>query len=235
MIDIHCHILPGVDDGPFRQEISLEMASIAAEDGIQVIIATPHTDGVRVNRELVLHGVDHLNQMLVRKQIDLEVITGYEIPYHLAGELSSTHTLGSSRFALIEFPHSYLPADALSTFMRLQDQGLRPIVAHPERNMGVLAQPDRIDELVDTGVQLQLTAASVTGELGPEIQQCSHLLLQKKQVHYVATDSHSPRFRKPVLGKAYKAVARILGRKEADMIFIQNPSSILHRDMGRNP
>lgn len=226
-IDIHCHILPGMDDGPRLLATSLAMASIAANDGIKTIIATPHTDGRRVNRERVKLSVNHLNHELSRENITIKVISGFEIPYHLINELASSHTLGSSKFVLIEFPHNFIPGDAATTLHRLISKGLQPIIAHPERNMDILANPDRVNDLIDTGAKMQVTAAGITGELGPDIQRCSHYLLQKKQVHFIATDSHSPSFRKPVLSGACKIVTRLIGSDQADSIFIRNPGRII--------
>lgn len=223
-----------MDDGPIHLRSSLEMASIAADDGIRTIIATPHTDGIRVNRTSVLAAVTQLNQELVSEGIQVEIIPGFEIPYHLVKELAETHTLGSSNHVLIEFHHRFVPGDALSTLHKLLDKNFQPIIAHPERNMQILENPDRLDDFINAGALLQLTASSITGDMGPDILQCSHLLLQKGYVHFIATDSHSPSFREPVLSKAYKTVTKINGRAMADRIFMQNASSIIHPGINKD-
>lgn len=227
MIDIHCHILPGLDDGPQHLKTSTAMASIAAKDGTRTIIATPHTDGIRVNRDTVAVKVRELNSELDRLSIPLEILPGYEIPYHLVPDLAATHTLAGSKYVLIEFPHTYVPNDALATVYDLIDKGLFPIIAHPERNGGVLAEPDLLINLIEAGALVQLTAASITGELGPDIQQCSVYLLSNSMVHFIATDSHSPSFRKPTLRKAYTLAAKLLGSERTDLIAINNPGKIL--------
>ena len=191
MIDIHCHILPGMDDGPDHLETSLSMARIAAGDGIGTIIATPHTDGIRVNRESVPDRVHDLNRELKRHHIDLAVLPGYEIPYHLLSELAPTHTLAGSNYVLIEFPHAYVPGDAPATVFRLLAQGFIPIIAHPERNRDILRNPDLLENLIEAGALSQLTAVSITGDLGPDIQQCAHSLLVRKMAHFIATDSQA--------------------------------------------
>ena len=227
MIDIHCHILPGLDDGPQRLETSIAMASIAANDGIRVIIATPHTDGIRVNQDTVTRSVKELNHKLEHLDLPLEIVAGFEVPYELVPDLAATHTLDGSNYVLIEFPHTYLPSDALGTIYRLLDQGLQPVIAHPERNGGVLTQPDRLADLVQAGALTQLTAASMTGELGPELQRCSMHLLRNNMVHFIATDSHSPTFRSPVLRKAHTMAAKVLGKEQADLLTTGNPGKIL--------
>ncbi len=227
MIDIHCHILPEIDDGPQRMEISLAMASKAAQDGIEVIIATPHTDGTTVNNITVTAKVSELNNELAQHSIPLEIVAGYEIPYQLVADLATTHTLAGSKYVLIEFPHTYVPKDAISTVYNLITQGLQPIIAHPERNAAVLAQPDLMAELAEAGALSQLTAASITGELGPDLQRCALYLLKNSLAHFIATDSHSPNFRSPVLRKAHAFAKKLIGRQQADLLTIENPAKIL--------
>ncbi|MEA2115030.1 MAG: CpsB/CapC family capsule biosynthesis tyrosine phosphatase [Thermodesulfobacteriota bacterium] len=227
MIDIHCHILAGIDDGADRLQTSLAMATMAARDGITTIIATPHTDGVIVNQRVVQQAVDQLNTELAIRGIDLEIAAGYEIPAHLVCDLQS-HTIADSCYILVEFPHQYLPEDAVETLYTLVQAGRKPIIAHPERNASVLRNPDLLRELVAVGGMVQLTAASVTGDFGPDIQHCANYLLRNQLVHFLATDSHSPTFRKPVLSPARKAAARLIGREEADRLVTDNPQAILN-------
>ena len=227
MIDIHCHILPATDDGPNTMETSLAMAEISAADGIQTIIATPHTDGIRVNRESVIKGVAKLNIELQLNKTPLKVLPGYELPFHLVSELGPTHTLAGSKYLLIEFPHQYIPQGASSTLYNLIYSGFKPIIAHPERNNEVLANPTRLVELVETGALVQLTASSITGDLGPDIQHCAHYLLNNGIGDFIATDSHSPAFRAPVLSKAHVTVKKLLGRKKADLLVMENPRKII--------
>lgn len=234
VIDIHCHILPGLDDGPQRLETSLAMASVALRDNIRVIIATPHTDGVSVNRDTVTAKVIELNSELEQLAMGIEIVAGYEIPYHLVAELAPTHTLAGSRYVLIEYPHTYIPGDARTTIQRLVQQGLQPIIAHPERNGGVLEQPDRLAESIQAGALTQLTAASLTGELGPDLQRCAMYLLSNGLVHFIGTDSHSPSFRTPVLKKAHTMAAKLVGREQADQLTMVNPGRILRAGTARN-
>ena len=227
MIDIHCHILPGIDDGPQSLEISLAMAQAASQDGIKGIIATPHTDGIRVNSTTVSAGVSHFTSAIQKKQIDISIFSGYEIPASLAGSLAAGHTLAGSRYVLVEFPHTHIPPDALAIITSLLGSDLVPIIAHPERNPDILFNPDILGELVDAGALAQLTAVSLLGELGPDIERCSHYLLKNNFVHFIATDSHSPTFRRPVLSRARKLAARIIGQEKADKLVLHNPLAIV--------
>ena len=228
MIDIHCHILPGIDDGADRLQTSLAMATMAARDGITTIIATPHTDGVFVNQTVVQQSVDRLNIKLAEQGIDLVIVAGYEIPANLVCDLQS-YTIADSPYILVEFPHQYLPEDAVETLYTLVQAGRKPIIAHPERNGSVLRNPELLRELVAVGGMVQLTAASVTGDFGPDILHCANYLLRNQLVHFLATDSHSPTFRKPVLSPARKATARLIGREQADKLVIDNPKAILNK------
>ena len=227
MIDIHCHILPGIDDGPEKLKTSLSMAAIAAKDGIHTVIATPHTDGVRVNAEKVADEVIRLNNELQKKKIPLTIFPGYELPYHLMTELAATHTLAGSKYVLVEFPHNYIPTDATDTLYELHESGLIPIIAHPERNRSVIMNPDILADFTYSGILVQITAASITGELGPDIERCAYHLLHNGMTHFIATDSHSPSFRKPVLKKVTKIVSRVVGQEKAEMLVIGNPAKII--------
>ena len=227
MIDIHCHILAALDDGPRRLEISLEMAAIAAEDGIKTIIATPHADGLTVNPGSVETAVLNLQEKLHGRKIALRIAAGFEIPYHLVLELAESHTLAGSRYVLFELPHFQVPPDAPQTIYRLLEQGLWPIIAHPERNSTLIDQPDLLTGLIEAGALVQLTAASITGALGPDVQRCAHYLLNRRQAHFIATDSHSPTFRTPVLRSARKIAARLLNSELAAALVEDNPARIL--------
>lgn len=227
MIDIHCHILPSIDDGPEKLKTSLSMAKIAVKDGIHTVIATPHTEGIRVNAKRVAIAVESLNHELQKKKIPLTILPGHEIPFHLITELADTHTLVGSKYVLVEFPHNFVPPDAADTLFELQSSGLIPIIAHPERNRSVIMNPDILADFIFSGNLVQITAASITGELGPDIERCAYHLLQNNMTHFIATDSHSPSFRKPVLKKAAKTVTRLIGTEKAEMLVIGNPAKII--------
>jgi len=227
VIDIHCHIAPGLDDGSQDLATSLVMAERAAADGIRVIIATPHTNGVFPTPERLALEVGNLNREISSRRLSVVIVPGFEIPHSLALDLAATHTLAGSGYLLIEFPHAYLPAGAVRLITDLVNRGYQPIIAHPERNGDVLAAPGRLVELVEAGAQIQLTAASVTGDFGPDCQRCAHYLLTRGLTHYIATDSHSPSFRTPVLRKARTLVEKLLGPEQAALLTDGNPLKIV--------
>jgi protein-tyrosine phosphatase len=203
------------------------MAAAAADDGITTIIATPHTDGIRVGKNSVEDGVRLLNTALQGENLGVEILAGYEIPSYLFASLGKTHTLAGSSYVLVEFPHTHLPADAMATVTEAIANKLRPIIAHPERNPDILARPALLEGLTDAGALAQLTAASLIGEEGPDIQHCSHHLLKKGLVHFIATDSHSPSFRRPVLSEARRVAEKIVGPDAAAALMTANPERII--------
>jgi protein-tyrosine phosphatase len=216
-----------MDDGPRSIATSLAMAQIAAEDGISVVIATPHADGSLLAPEQLAAAVANLNRELSTRTIPLTVVSGFEVPHHLALDLAVSHTLAASRYLLIEFPHDFMPAEAAPLIRDLVARGYLPIVAHPERNGDILADPRHLSEIVDAGAQSQVTAASVTGDFGPDCQRCSHFLLTRGLAHFIATDSHSPTFRIPVLSKARSLAEKLLGPERAALLVEGNPRKIL--------
>lgn len=216
MIDIHCHILPGIDDGSPDMETSLQMASIAATDGIHTIFATPHvTSGSSSLKNLLTTAVQELNAALRQQAIPVTVLFGAEVQAHVAREAADAFRLGESSFLLVEFPHSYIPADAPDLIHTLTHKGMTPIIAHPERNRQIIEEPWRLAALVNIGAKAQITAECVLGKQGMASQRCAEYILQNELAHYIATDSHAPRFREPILSKAVKQAARIVGEQKA--------------------
>ena len=128
---------------------------------------------------------------------------------------------------LIEFPHAYIPSTAEEIFYSLQGQGVFPVLAHPERNAGVIQNPEALLRLLPPGVSLQITAASLIGTLGSAAQQCALYLLRQGAVHFLATDCHSPTHRKPELALAYKMAAKIIGKKQAAILVNDNPLAVV--------
>ncbi len=228
MIDIHSHILPGIDDGAPDVNVSLAMAAIAVADGIQVVIATPHVDGSGcLSMAMINSAVDQLNSVLQQRGVGLVVFPGAELQSHVAIESADQYRLACGSFFLLEFPHSHLPADALDLIRTLLQKGVTPIIAHPERNREISMEPGKLAALVEAGARTQITAGSLTGELGVNAQTCARFLLKKNMVHFMATDSHSPNFRKPVLSKAVKKAGKYLGGKGALALVLDNPLAIL--------
>jgi protein-tyrosine phosphatase len=218
MIDIHCHILPGIDDGASDTETSIAMARIAANDGIHTIIATPHLTSSAYPKKKLLDAVALLNNALQQNNIPLTVLFGAEVQAHIALSVADHFCLAESSFLLMEFPSSYLPVDAIELISELTARSITPIIAHPERNIKIGHEPWQLNVLLEMGAKIQITADSLTGKMGMAAKNCAEYFMQNGQVHYLATDSHGPGFREPILSKAVKQAARIIGEDKAKML-----------------
>ena len=234
MIDLHCHVLPGLDDGPETLEEAIDMCRMAAADGITVLAATPHQmDGVyNTDKRDIAKGVELLQEQLDAEDIPLRLVPGGDV--HLAclpGRelvLGDVMTLGDAqRYLLVEPPEfatSFILRDVLA---KLREKGVVPIITHPERNLNVQLCPDLIRSLVVDGNLVQVTAGSLTGEFGGEIQRTTFELLKRRLVHFVATDAHSVEWRKPILSEARGILCEILSATEADEMLIERPRKVL--------
>jgi len=202
-IDTHCHLLPGVDDGAGTWDEAMAMARLAVADGISVAVVTPHQLGT--NRQLdgptIRAKTAHLQEFLNRGDVPLRVLPGAEVRVEpdlienvRDGEVLTLADRG--RYVLLELPHEvYLPLDEM--LLDLRRAGLTGILAHVERNRGVLAQPAVVASLVDAGCLLQVTAGSITGSFGTDVQKLAWRLIERGQVHFVATDAHGAGTRRP--------------------------------------
>ena len=234
MVDIHSHILPGVDDGAADMEISLEMCRIAVADGVSTLAATPHMrDGVyNVERDTIINGVHELRKRLKEEGIPLNVVPGADIHVDVdfvklleKGCLVTLNDTG--KFVLIEFPPYSIPPQSAEFLFSLQITGVVPIITHPERNQAVQRNPEMVNKWVETGNLIQVTAGSITGALGKEAQTSAMKLLSAGLVHIVASDAHSATWRPPGLSSAKKVVAETLSEEEADMVCNVRPERII--------
>lgn len=195
MIDIHCHILPGIDDGPQTMEQSLEIAKSLAEHGYSHVIATPHSlDGIYNAKPVdILTKTFALNQALHRANVNLTIYPGAEYPVTLALLNAELVTLNNSRYLLIEPPlYQPLPHYSTSLFFQLQARGLNPILAHPERCAEIICNPKLVRDYVNLGVLMQVTLASFFGRYGNRIKKLVKEWSENGLVHLLATDCHQP-------------------------------------------
>ncbi len=232
MIDLHCHILPAVDDGPNDIEESVAMSRTAASDGITHIVATPHFlyGGPHKSQE-VERSIERLSGELKREGTPVTLLRGADIRlnYELVKglEAGDIPTINGSRYFLLELPEVIPPN--LDTFLfSAEIRGFKVIITHPERNGGLLSSPDRIGALRASGALFQITAMSVTGEFGLELRSFCHMLFRRRLVDFVASDAHDPFVRRPVLSKAYGEVTRLCGEREARRIFFENPEAVIN-------
>jgi protein-tyrosine phosphatase len=227
MVDIHCHILPGIDDGPAELSESLEMAEIAVADGITRIVATPHVKGDVHSPEFLAERVRQFNEKLQRIFIPLQILKGADVSYLIPPAVLPSYTINDGPYFLLEFPHSHLPQNADEIVFRIQLSGLRPIITHPERNPSIIRDPDLLFRLIDAGCLVQVTAGSLTGDFGTDARNCALYLLKKRQVHFLATDAHSATHRRPVLSAAVKEAAALIGSQAALDLVTINPAAVI--------
>ena len=237
-IDIHCHILPGLDDGPPDIEESLRMIEVAREDGISHIFATPHIkDGVYDNSvSKILDSVEHLRAHVADK---VEVFSGADvrITFDLIERIERREvlTLNGSGYLLIEFPDYTVPPHVDNLIFNLRHRGIIPIITHPERHLRLMHDLPALSQLRDTGALCQITAMSVTGAFGKPIRKASLAMIKKGLVDLVASDAHNARGRPPILSKAYGDIKKEFGSDISDRIFFSNPRMIVeaaHHAMG---
>jgi protein-tyrosine phosphatase len=232
-IDIHCHLLPGLDDGPATWEDALAMAKMAYDDGIRAIAATPHQLGnFPQNSPAAIREVAvQMRRLLAQHRIDLEILPGADVRIEpelvdkiRADEVSTLGDLG--RYVLLELPHEiYIPLEGL--LRELRGAGIVGILSHPERNLGILNQPKALRRLQEEGCLFQITAGSLLGKFGGAAKKFSEWMLKQKLVQIVSTDAHGPKSRMPVLGQAYQIVSQMIGPNGAIDLFCRNPAIVL--------
>ncbi|MDM5190883.1 tyrosine protein phosphatase [Bacillus sp. DX4.1] len=218
MIDLHCHILPSIDDGAQTIEDSIAMAKAARKEGIHTIVATPHhQNGVYINpAESILHQVKQLNEALKEQEINLTILPGQEV--RLYGELLEDYKSGHivtlnqmDKYVFIEFPANHVPRYAEQMLYKLRTKGITPIIVHPERNTEIIERPDVLYKLVNQGALTQITAGSVTGRFGKKIKKFTLQLIEHHLTHVIASDAHDTTTRSFHLQAAYETVEKTFG------------------------
>ncbi len=234
MIDLHTHILPGVDDGVQTEDEAVAFAQMAAADGVRTIVATPHCkDGSYFNdRAAVLPAVARLRQRLESERVDLDVLPGAEV--HLCADLlprirdGRALTLADNgKTLLLELSLTQRPPELENLLFQLRLEGIVTLFAHPERIRFFRDDPARYEALVRQGAYGQITTGSVLGLFGPEVKRLSDWLLQRRLVHVLASDSHNVRGRTPVLSQALAAVSRVVGDDGARRMVTEVPAALL--------
>ena len=242
MTDLHCHILPGLDDGSESPAMSAEMARIAAARGTDHIACTPHCQSddpdlpARILR--IRRLTEALGGLLRREAVPVTLYPGMELLCRggLPGllEAGGVLPLADSRYLLIEFDFDAPLAHMERSAARVLDAGLRPIIAHPERYDAVQREPQQLRRWFRSGVLLQLNKASILGRFGPRPEETADFLLREGLAHVVASDAHRPDVRTPDLSAALRAVALRCSPAYAKLLFSENPARILRdRDIVR--
>lgn len=234
MIDIHCHILPGVDDGSENDQMSLAMAKQAIAEGITQIVATPHHrnrtwDNPKFSIE---RKVARLNALFSENHVPLDVLPGQEP--RIFGEMAEGKILheelmsvnNTLRYMLVEFPTHHLPHYAQQLFYELQVKGVTPIIVHPERNEPIIAHPEFLYEFIVNGALSQITAASLIGKNGKKIQKLSMQFLENNLTHFIASDAHNLTARPFYMKEAFRLVKKSFGYQFENQL-IENADQII--------
>jgi protein-tyrosine phosphatase len=232
VIDIHCHILPEVDDGARSWELAVEMCGMAAADGITHIVATPHANDRYVYNRGYLSGLLEELRGKIDRALPLQFSLGCD--FHLSFEnlervleTPHTYTIGETNYLLVELSNYSVPAQLSECFTRLGDRGLTPILTHPERNPILQQTPQRILEWAEQGCLVQVTASALTGQWGERPEAIARWLLDHSAIHILASDAHDTKRRIPNLSAGRDAVAKIAGAECAQALVEDNPGAIV--------
>jgi len=233
LIDLHCHILPGLDDGARDLDVSLAMARHEVAQGVTAVAATPHIlPGLYHNSgPAIRQAIQDLQSVLDRERIALRLVTGADVhmtPDFVGGLRSGQLlTIADSRYVLVEPPHHTAPPQLEDFFFNLVVAGYVPILTHPERLSWVPARYEIIKKLVRAGVWMQITAGSFTGAFGRNALYFAERMLDEGCVHFIATDAHDTERRPPDLARGRDCVAKRVGAKEAERLVLTRPLGIL--------
>jgi protein-tyrosine phosphatase len=233
MIDIHCHILPGLDDGAENMEETLAMCRLAAEEGVTEIFATPHLfQGMfATDRESILAAYEEARERIATEGIPLKLHVGSDL--HLVPDLlerldqGQGVTLNHGKYFLLELPSRVLPPNLDEMVFELTGRGYVPIITHPERNEAILRNEAVFLNLLAKGALCQITAMSVTGEFGRDCEWLSRALIEAEAVHFIASDAHSTGWRNPSLLPALKVAEELAGKEKSRKLVVDHPEAVL--------
>jgi protein-tyrosine phosphatase len=233
MIDLHCHLLPGIDDGPADRATALQMARIAVDDGICVTACTPHIyPGLYDNdRDGIGREVAAFRDVLADAGIPLQLVSGADVhlePGLVAGiEQGRIPTLAGSRYLLLEPPHHSAPPGFEQAVFELMAAGLIPVITHPERLRWVEMHFDVFCRLTDRGCWMQVTAGALTGRFGSRPRYWADRFVAEGRAHLLATDAHDAKRRPPLLTEGFQAAARLVGEEQARLMVEDRPARVL--------
>ncbi len=232
MIDIHHHLLFGLDDGSPDLETSVAMARIASEDGISHVVCTPHASGAySYDPLLIAERITVLREAFAAEGIPLTLGVGcdFHLSYdniHEALANPNKFSINANTYQLVELPDFGLPRSLTDTFYQMQLAGITPILTHPERNPTLQRDSSRLVEWLRNGMLVQVTAGSILGHMGKAAEQMSHRLLTDRWVHVLATDAHNTTTRPPRMKAACDLVAHRYGATYATLLCTDNPRAI---------
>lgn len=226
MVDIHCHILPGMDDGADTLETSIQMAEMAIADGITHVVGTPHANShFKFNPDLIRQRRDEL-QAAVAGRLTLATGCDFHLSFENLQDIQTNphkYTINQKNYLLVEFADFAIPTSMDDTLHQLQLMGLSPIITHPERNGLLRAQPERMYRWLHQGCYAQVTAGSLLGRFGSGAQHNAEEWIDAERIHFVASDAHNLKGRPLQLRAAYDKIAQRRGDAIAHALFHDNP------------
>jgi protein-tyrosine phosphatase len=230
VVDIHSHILPEVDDGPKSWEVAENMCRMAAADGIEHMVATPHSN------DRYFYDREYLSSLLqeLQRRIGDRPKLSLGCDFHLsfenmqsALEKPERYRIGDTRYLLVEFSNFSIPPQVDEWFTAMCAAGSVPIITHPERNPILQQSVQRVVQWIELGCTVQITASVFTGSWGARSRQVAEWLLKENAVHFLATDAHDIERRPPVLSAARKIVAKQFGEERAHALVKANPGAVV--------
>jgi protein-tyrosine phosphatase len=230
VIDIHSHILWGMDDGAPTEEVSLEMLRLAAEGGTTDIVATPHSNGeFEYQPELI---AERIRDLTAKSGGLPRIHRGCD--FHLsfdnieqAMETPQRFSINGKRYLLVEFADMHIPPSASRILDQLLAVDLVPIITHPERNPIIRKESAKLKGWIDQGCLVQVTSLSVLGGFGKAAEAAAWQYLSQGMVHFIASDAHDPVRRHPKLGEAYAAITQHYDQDLAQLLFVENPGRVI--------
>jgi protein-tyrosine phosphatase len=234
MIDIHLHILPGVDDGPETLEEALTLARSLVQEGVRAAVATPHYNDEFPQRSAheIYARVQALQIALDRHAIPLRLLAGHEVlikPGLVEDiQLGRIATLNGSRYLLLELWNTMWLPETEQVIFELRTLGVIPVLAHPERYRVIQQDSGRLAALIEQGVLAQVTAGSLVGMQGNTARKCAETLLRRGLVHCIASDAHGPRRRPPAIRQGVQVAERLLGAARTRQLIESNPVSLVN-------
>lgn len=235
MIDLHCHLLPGIDDGAEDMATALALARMAMDGGTTHMVCTPHMHPGRYENTAssIAESLTGLRQALHEAGIPLQVGWAAEVRFDMeimikvpAGQIPFIGRWQDKDVMLLEFPHSEIPFGAERLTQWLLQRNVLPMIAHPERNKGVMRTPSRLKAFIDQGCLLQVTAGALVGRFGERAQEIAEELLRDDEVAVLASDAHNLEHRPPLLGEGFDQAVRLVGEVRAEALVLHNPWKI---------